>query len=139
MSLLIPLKQELAEQIPWLIEELGFRVVEDSYDPKSFGDSLVTLESAGLRVRFIRDRGQVFAEVAALSDPAKWWNLEHVCELVYGQSVEPGFELASVAALFRSSLPALADYLGPKHPETRRELDRRAEERKNEFLRRYSP
>jgi len=63
MSTSIPLKQEVTEQLPWLFEELGFRVVEDHFDPKSFGNSFVTLGSPGLQVRFVRDRGQISAEV----------------------------------------------------------------------------
>ncbi len=138
MSTSIPLKQEVTEQLPWLFEELGFRVVEDHFDPKSFGNSFVTLGSPGLQVRFVRDRGQISAEVASRSEPGKWWNLEHVCELIAGRSIEPGFELSSVAALLRNNMPALMESLGPKFPETKRELERRAEERKQAFLRRFS-
>lgn len=138
MSASIPLKQEVAEQLPWLFQDFGFRVVEDDFDPKSFGNSFVTLESPALRVRFIRDRGQVSAEIASGSEPRMWWNLEHVCELIAGRSVEPGFELSSVSALLRNNLPALMEALGPNFPETKRELERRAEERKRSFLRRFS-
>jgi hypothetical protein len=138
MSASIPLKQEVTEQLPWLFQDFGLRVVEDDFDPKSFGNSFVTLESTGLRVRFIRDRGQVSAEVASCSDPGRWWNLEHVCELIAGRSVEPGFELSSVGALLRNNFPALVEALGPKFSETKRELERKAEERKRAFLRRFS-
>lgn len=138
MSASVSLKQEVTEQLPWLFQDLGCRIVEDSFDAQSFGNSFVTLDSPGLRVRFVRDRGQVSAELAALSDPATWWNLEHVCELISGRSVEPGFELAAVAALLRNNFSTLADYLGPKLPETKRELEQRAEERKQAFLRRLS-
>jgi hypothetical protein len=138
MSTIIPIKQEVTEQLPWLFEELGFRVVEDHFDPKSFGNSFVTLEAPGLCVRFVRDRGQTSAEVASRSEPGKWWNLEHACELIADRSVEPGFELSSVAALLRNNLPALMESFGPKLPEMRRELERRAEERKQAFLKRFS-
>jgi len=138
MSDSIPLKHELTEQLPWLFQEFGLRIVEDDFDPKSFGNSLVVLESPCLRVRFIRDRGQVSAEVASCSDPGIWWNLEHVCELIPGQTVEINFELSAVAALLRKNFPALTDYLGPKWIYTRRELQRRAEERKQAILKRLS-
>lgn len=138
MNASVSLKQEVNEQLPWLFQELGFRVVEDDFDPKSFGNSFVTLESSGLRVRFARDRGQVSAEVASRSDPGTWWNLEHVCELIVGRTVEIGFELSAVAALLRKHVSALADYLGPKFTQTKRELERGAEERKQALLRRLS-
>lgn len=114
MSANIPLKQEVTEQLPWLFQDFGFQVVEDDFDPKSFGNSFVTLESSGLRVRFVRDRGQVSAEIASRSDPGMWWNCEHVCELIVGRTVEIGFELSAVAALLRNNFPALTDYLGPE-------------------------
>lgn len=130
------LKQEVTEQLPWLFQELGFRVVEDHFDPRSFGNSFVTLESSKVLVRFVRDRGQISAEVASICEARTWWNLEHVCELIVGRYVEPGFELSAVAALLRNHTSALADYLGPKFAETKRELDRRAEERKQAWLKR---
>jgi hypothetical protein len=138
MSASVPLKQEVTEQLPWLFEELCFRLVEDDSDPTRFGNSFVTLEGPSLRVRFVRDRDQTSAEVASRSEPGKWWNLEHVCELIAGRNCEPGFELSAIAALLRDNLPGLMESLGPKFPETKRELDRRSEERKQALLRRLS-
>jgi hypothetical protein len=42
MSASVTLKQEVTEQLPWLFQELGFRIVEDGFDPKSFGNSSLT-------------------------------------------------------------------------------------------------
>src|SRR5262245_32705015 len=120
MSASVSLKQEVAEQLPWLFGELGFHVVEDQFDAKSFGNSFVTLEGSGLRVRVVRDRGLTSAEVASRSEPGKWWNLEDVCELITDRSFEPRFDLSSVGALLRNNLPALMEALGPKFPETKR-------------------
>jgi len=129
----------VTEQLPWLFQELGFRIVEDRFDPKEgFGNSIVKLESANFRVLLSRDRGQILADVAAHSDPETWWNLEHVCEIISGQSINPDFELSAAATLLRNNVSALADYLGPKFPETKRELERRAAERTLAWLRRFS-
>ncbi|MBS1912771.1 MAG: hypothetical protein JST22_12355 [Bacteroidetes bacterium] len=135
----VSLKQEVAERLPWLFQEFGFRVVKERFDPEIFGNSYVTLESRSLRVRFVRDRGQIFADVASLSEPEAWWHMEHVCQLVVGRNVESGFGLSELAALLRDNYSALADYLGPKFAETKRELTRRAEERKQAILRRFPP
>jgi len=80
MNLSVPLKQQLGENCPWLFEELGFVVVYHDYAPVSFGDSLVILESPVLRVRFVRDRGQVLAAVGSAADPGKWWPVTFVLE-----------------------------------------------------------
>ncbi len=138
MSASIPLKQKVTELLPWLFKDYGLRVVEDDFDPESFGNSLVVLKSSDLVVRFVRDRGQVSAEVASPFDPGTWWNLEHVCELTTGRSVEPGFDLSSVAALVWKNLPAIIEALGPRFQETKRQLEQNAVERKRAFLRRLS-
>lgn len=125
----IPLKQEVTEQLPWLIHDYGLRIVEDEFDPMSFGNSFVVLESPVLLIRFIRDRGQVFAEVASHSEPRNWFNLEHVCELSTGRIDALDLDLPSVGELLRINLPSLIELLGAKFELTKRELERRDKER----------
>ncbi len=50
-----------------LIAEKDFATVEQIYDPRNFGNAVVALESKDFRLRFVRDRGDVFVEVAALA------------------------------------------------------------------------
>jgi hypothetical protein len=138
MSTNISLKQQVSEEIPWLFRELGLQITDNDFNPKSFGDSFVILESPALRVRFVRDRGQVSVEVASLADPRTWWHLEHVCEVISGQTAESGFELSAAADLLRRNFKALTDYLGSKYNDTKQELERRAEIRKRAFLKRFS-
>lgn len=137
-NLHVALKEEMLERVPWLLEELGFRIVDERYDPQSFGNSLVTLESDSLRVRFVRDRGQVFADVASPSDPDRWWQLVYVCQLILGEFVQPGFELDDVAAFLRDNLAAVQERLGPRYSETKREVRRLQEERARRLLGPYS-
>jgi len=134
MNLLIPLKQELTEQQPWLFQELHYKIVEDAYAPKVFGDSFVTLESSSLRVKFIRDRGQIFVEVASRCDPANWWSVNDIYEFILHRKAQPEFDLQAVTTLLRNNLPALTDYLGPKLNETRRELEKRIKQREREII-----
>ena len=42
----IPLEQEINESFPGLLEELGLRVIDQKYLPRSFGNSYVILEFA---------------------------------------------------------------------------------------------
>ena len=130
-----PLKDEVITKLPWLFDELDFRIVDERYEPKFFGDSYVTLVSRAFNLRFVRDRGQIFLEVASHSDSGIWWPLEHVCELISGLGIKASFELLSSAALLRSNVSGLADFLGPKYRQTKRELLRREEARKQELLR----
>ena len=51
-----------------------FRLVSAETSP-SFGDALADFESPTLRVRVLRDRGQIFIDVAPAEDPATWFDL----------------------------------------------------------------
>lgn len=133
MSADTPLKVAVIESLPWLCEDFGFRVVEDHFDALSFGNSFVTLESSGLRVRFVRDRGQIYAEVASRPEPHTWWALQDVCELLAGHNVEIGSDLPTIADSFRNNLPALCECFGPRLSQTTRDLQKRAEARRHAF------
>jgi len=129
MRLDIALKQEMAEILPGLLIEFDLRVVDGKYAPESFGNSYVTLQSPRLFVRFVRDRGQVWAEVAPVTAPAGWWPLVFVLEAIQGQVPQKEFDLESVLRLLRDNFRELADALGPKLSETNREIKRHGEER----------
>lgn len=129
MDLSTPLKQQLVESYPRLFEELGFQVVYHDYDPKNFGDSLVILRSPSLRVRLVRDRGQVLAYVGSAADPEKWWPVTFVLEAIRDKLPEPNFELATVVSSLRDNLSDLIEAMGPKYAETKHELQRRGAER----------
>jgi hypothetical protein len=124
-----PLKDEVIEQLPWLFDELGFRVVDDRYEAHHFGDSFVTLESDRLRVRLVRDRGEVDADVASLSEPDRWRPLVLVYEAISGELVLTAPQLDAVARFLRENLSALEESLGPRWRETKAELERRGAER----------
>jgi hypothetical protein len=57
--------------MPWLFAGYGFRVVDYSFDGRAFGNCVVTLESETLRLRFHKDRGIGYAELASETDPEK--------------------------------------------------------------------
>lgn len=128
----IPLKKEIAESIPGLLEELGLRVVKDQYLPKSFGNSDVTLQSPELLVRFVRDRGHVHAEVPPPTAPTSWWPLGFVLTAIQGQIPEGQFGLLGAARLLRDNFRELADALGPRLTGTLRDIERLTEVRLKE-------
>lgn len=136
MKPLLSLKDELIKQQSWLFQELKCKVVEESYSPKEFGDSVVTLESQSLRIRFVRDRGQIFITVASPIDPNTWWNLEDICEFILHKKARPEFDLQSVSSLLRNNCAALINSLGLNLEETRPELTKQVEQKEREALRR---
>jgi len=129
MGLDIPLKQELLESVPELLSELDLHIVEDVYMSKAMGNSYVTLQSPGLTVRFVRDRGQVWAEVAAVTAPTNWLHVGFVLEAIHGQQPRIPFDLTSAVGLLRDNFGDLVQALGPKLQETRREMEKRGAER----------
>lgn len=129
-----PLRQEMTEKLPWLFADLQFRVVGDSYDPRTFGDCLVTLESDVIRLRFVKDRGQILIELRPLSEPSRWWNAVYILEAIRGERPVPHFDLEGAASMLRDNFPALVSALGPGSlEETRREIERHGKERVEAF------
>jgi len=124
-----PLNQQLAQDVPWLFDELGFRVTWDEYDPKAFGDCVVILKSASLRARFIKDRGQILLDLAPSLEPDNWCGLGSILNAIHRKHQAPDLTVEAWAQLFRENYPAFVEALGPKWQDTKHELQRRAAER----------
>lgn len=120
-----PLANEIVDKTPWLLSDLGFHIVSDQYSPEVFGNCLVVLNGPQLRLRMVRDRGQILAYLAAFADPDRWWDLDFVLEAISGHMPAPNFELEAVGGRLQANFPALVDALGPKLEQTRCELERR--------------
>lgn len=66
-----------------LLDAHGFRVVSESHEPASFGDGLIVLQSEDLRLRFVRDRGQIFADISPAGQAGDGWHqLQRVKEFL---------------------------------------------------------
>src|SRR5687768_13296022 len=79
------MSDSLSEEIlnyPRLFDELGFRIISQMYEPEHFGNSLVLLENPQLRVMFVRDRGQIRADIASPLEPEDWHDVNFVLEAV---------------------------------------------------------
>jgi hypothetical protein len=121
-----PLVRLITERMPWLFADHRFKIVDSSYDARSFGNCIVTLESEALRLRFTRDRGISFAELAAQSDPEYWFDVSVLLRPILGE--RPDASLEGTALLLKNNFPDLVQALGPKFAETKREDERRKEE-----------
>lgn len=131
----ISLKQEMMQSLPRLPEELGLRFVEDLYLPEHAGDSYVTLQCSGLLVRFVRDRGQVWVEVAPATAPTSWWPVTFVLEALQGKTPQVQFNLQAAASLLRDHFSELEHALGSRLSETQREMERLKAERLDALMR----
>jgi hypothetical protein len=124
-----PLQKQLRSQAPWLFDELGMNVNRDSYDPHAFGNSIVVLQSKSMTMRFVRDRGQIFAEFEPLSEPGKWFDLGSVLEAIHGTPPQPIFDLDGVISQLRQNFTDIVEALGTRWARTKQELGRRRAER----------
>ncbi len=131
-----PLYEELEKRLPWLFQDLGFRVVHHDYSPKQMGDSVAELQSDTLRIRFIRDRGIFVVKLSPPGEPPQWMEAGFLWNALTGNRPEP--ELEGWAWFIRDHLPELTKALGPQLPDTREKYDRRQEESRK-ILARYIP
>jgi hypothetical protein len=72
-----------------ILAPLGFRVAYGE-SSESFGDALVVLDDDSLRLRVVRDRGQVLADFASRSQPGRWFDSAVVMEYL-GLAPDGGF------------------------------------------------
>jgi hypothetical protein len=100
------LLKQVQATLPAAVDSLPLRVIEHR-ESDSFGDALVVLQAGELRVRVVRDRGQVFADFGSAADPARWFDSAVVMDAM-GLSATAGFHdqdaktsLSGIAALLR--------------------------------------
>lgn len=87
-----PLKDALENRVPWLFQELGFRVTDHDYSYRQMGSSIAELQSDSLRIRFIRDRSVIQVELASHSEPERWLELGFLWYALTGHRPEPELE-----------------------------------------------
>lgn len=71
------------------IAKRGFRVVQSEVTD-SFDNASVILESPELRLRVLRERSQVFADVGPVAEPGTWFDSAVVMDYL-GLSADAGF------------------------------------------------
>jgi hypothetical protein len=118
-----------------------FRMLSGGYAAEDFGNAIVVLESEDYSIRFVRDRGQVFIDLASPSDPGNWHGLGRVLVALSGQ---PGEEIWSGAidldegvSTIEAQHHRLVEALGPSHySRTLAEIERLGRIAKERWLRR---
>src|SRR5688572_12258811 len=123
------LEQIVIRELPWLQTEHKFQVLESGYDPEVFGDSYVVLENSRLRLKFLRDRGDILLTVSPVTNPDRSWHLEDLVELAEGKPAEYFFELKPKADTLKKYYVALLELLGPRLDETTVRLEEKFRKR----------
>lgn len=114
--------QQIERQCLQFVGDLGLRVVEEDVS-ESFGNSYVTLERRDVRLRIVRDRRLITAEVSPLSE-LRWWPVRMLGELLGAKVPEASRTAAPLCAYLRDNLVGIAKLLaGDVWPETRRRLE----------------
>jgi hypothetical protein len=87
----------------------GLRVQAEGYSEQDFGNSLVILEGEQYAIRVVRDRRQVFVDLASPADPGDWLGLGSVLAVLHG---DPQYEQTWSGSL---DLDAVASVLAEHH------------------------
>jgi hypothetical protein len=69
--------QAIAPDYAFLLDE-GFAVESASEDAREFGNAVVVARGQGIRIRFIRERGDLFIDLRTEASP--WYSLNDVLE-----------------------------------------------------------
>jgi len=73
-----------------LIDDYGFVVVSERFDPEAFGNSLVDFQSRNTVVRVLLDRGQVTIDIGPYPrSPGYWFDLSSIIEFLVPETGEP--------------------------------------------------
>src|SRR5262245_47736409 len=128
------------------IESIGIEGVElerERFDPQNFGNGEVVFRLGPLLLRFIRDRGQDFLDVASVTSPDRYHQFDDVEigmgwksveDMVAKSEPEP---LADLLRRMRNRLGELQSAMsGNQESFTRNRIERAAEQRGAEFIKR---
>lgn len=84
--------EQVKRQFGYLIEDYGFSVVGERYNPEAFGNSLVEFRSGSIAMRVLLDRGQVMVDFRPCVGPAEsWYGLCSVIEFLAPETNEPAY------------------------------------------------
>lgn len=100
-------------------KDLGFRISGEQKS-EAFGDALVVLESGDVRLRIVRDRSQIFADLGSVAESDAWFDSTIVMQAL-GLTTKPAFGgtdpqivLPGVAAFLKSVWPELVRMFGAR-------------------------
>lgn len=66
---MLKLSIELADKLRILSDNFGLKITEEQYDEKHFGNAYLILTAEDFAIRILRERGQVFFDLAKPGEP----------------------------------------------------------------------
>lgn len=135
------LRKQIGDAFTNLIREHGFRMLVESYSADHFGNAVVVLEGEEYSVRVVRDRFEVFVDLASPADPGNWHNVERVFAALDGtEEPQKPFPLVDAAEVIAANHQRLASHLAShRYPVIKRQIDRLGEAAKQRLLSRVQP
>jgi len=105
-----------------LIAKGALALASHRHDAAMFGNAIVVLAGGDVRIRLVRDRGDVFADAASAQSAEDWAPLERVLEAVGAPDPPPEGAMTTMraAALVERHVAALAAGLAPARADTTR-------------------
>jgi hypothetical protein len=116
----------LDDHLPFLQAGGRYRIT-GSREGESFGDAYVDLASEEVRLRMVRDRGQLFLDLQPVhAGDGEWYSIDLIRRLLTGAAPRSSELDADYAAFIRDNFGAIEDLLTDreKWPETVAELKR---------------
>ncbi|MEM3434463.1 MAG: hypothetical protein QXP27_09885 [Candidatus Methanomethyliaceae archaeon] len=84
--------EHVKRRFRYLIENYGFLVIDEKYDPEAFGNSLVDFQSDSIVMRVLLDRGQAMVDFRPRAEPSEtWYGLDSVIEFLAPEADEPTY------------------------------------------------
>ena len=104
-----PITDQIKQALSSLVESHGFQVIDETYNPKAFGDAVVGFQSRDFALRVVRDRGQIFADVGPAQTLDEWYDLKRVLEFQGRGSTDTSeFELNELVRVLKVNYDELS-------------------------------
>jgi hypothetical protein len=114
---------EVKPLFSFLLDDHGCSLSE-TYDSSSFGDSLAILACDDFRIRFIRDRGQIFVDIGPASKNDEWYDLNLVRATILRSPSDEVASIENLAIFLRDNYFAVKDlFEGKNVRETEKALE----------------
>ena len=120
----------------------AMRVLEDHYDPISFGNAVVVLEGENIRIRFVNDRDEVHVDVSRRIPPENWTIVQRSLRAITRKTgpLDGLLDLEEAADLLESNLEILEEGYASKNLEkTEEQLQWLDAQAKRHFMRSTEP
>lgn len=127
----------IATHMGYLWRDARFRIAGSEVATSFGGDALLLVESQELRLRFVRDRAQLFLDIqpASLGASDDWYSIDLVRRLFLGQPEDSAVLDPSYAEFLGESLDEVeARFAGERWRETRAALKKLKAKRARELF-----